>query len=146
VGVAGNAEAEAGVYLYDTTTWEIVHQWTLQEPGMTINSLFFSPDSEMVAVVCSQTGVCLRDVTTGEVVRQLENSTFARDAAFSPDGAYLAVVGGSYLQVYEVATGEMLYRQTVMAEDNSYLRVAFSPDGSQIATANTLDLLLFEMP
>jgi len=146
VGVAEGGEAEAGVYVYDTATWEVVTFWETADSDMVVNTLLFSPDSETVAVVCSQVGVCLHDTETGELVRVLEETEFARDAAFSPDGAYLAVVGGSYLQVYDVASGELLYRQSVMAADNGYLRVAFSPDGSQIATANMLDLLVFEMP
>ena len=146
VGVSDGGAADPGVYLYDTATWEQVDYWEPTEADMTVNTLLVSPDNETVAIVCAQTGVRLRSVETGELVRVLEDSAFARDAAFSPDGATLAVVGGSYLQVYDVASGEMLYQQTMTAEDNGYLRVAFSPDGSHVATANTLDMLVFEIP
>ena len=61
-----------------------------------------------------------------------EGSSFANDAAFSPDGSRLATAGSDgKVQVYSVAT-----RKTVMtldAGDAEATSVAFSPDGRLIA-------------
>jgi WD40 repeat protein len=148
VAVAPNSAAETGVYIFDTRTWEVVQYWEprADAPNPVISALVISPDSRLVAVVCYQTGVCLRDLKSGETSQELDTSVFALDAAFSPDGQYLAVVGGEYMHVYNVADGALLYQQTVLSEGNNYQKVSFSPDGRHIATANRQNILIFALP
>jgi WD40 repeat protein len=65
----------------------------------------FSPDSKLLACK-GRSGMQLRDVATGQVVRALVGPPVAA-AAFSPDGKTLA--GGGYQQVvfWDVQTGAL---------------------------------------
>ena len=148
VGVVRSGDVDPGVVIYDTADWGIVQQWASAVPDQNgetvVNELIFSPDSRYLAVVCSRTGVCLYDVASGERITGMPGSVFARDAAFSPNGAYLAVVGGEYLHLYEVESATLIHQQTTSGQ-HAYLNVAFAPGGAQIAVTDVDGVRVFDV-
>ncbi|HSB02065.1 MAG TPA: hypothetical protein VLE49_15555 [Anaerolineales bacterium] len=91
----------------------------------------FSPDGSMLATISYQAVVLWR-VSDGT---QLQ--TFPADVtdsvAFSPDGTTLALGSRQGLQLWRVSDGALL--QTLTAEDMGYCTMAFSRDGTLLASA-----------
>jgi WD40 repeat protein len=54
-------------------------------------------------------------------------------ARFSPDGKYLAAIGGKTALLWDVATGKLL--RTFSGHTDVINRLAFSPDGTHFLTA-----------
>jgi WD40 repeat protein len=81
--------------------------------------------------------VCLAEVTTGKLVRELTMPTSnAGPVAFSPDGKRLAVAMGSadgQIRLLDVATGETL--STLSSFGSRAQAMTFSPDGKYLIGA-----------
>ena len=91
-----------------------------------INGLAFSPDSRLLA--SAQT---IWDVKSRKAIHTLD----ARDyfhAAFSPDGAWLAVSGMQPIKLWNVASRQVVRTFEAQA-DNVSFSIAFSPDGTMLA-------------
>jgi WD40 repeat protein len=93
-------------------------------------ALFF-PDGERLAVALPQ-GVAIYEVETQAQLRLLETGA-SRRIALSPDGESLATISGREAQVWRVRDGALLY--TLSEHGTDVQDVAFSPDGSMVATA-----------
>eukprot|EP01061_Rhynchopus_euleeides_P002730 TRINITY_DN120_c0_g1_i1.p1 TRINITY_DN120_c0_g1~~TRINITY_DN120_c0_g1_i1.p1 ORF type:complete len:488 (+),score=112.32 TRINITY_DN120_c0_g1_i1:59-1522(+) len=90
-----------------------------------------SPDDTLVAVAF-QGGLRVHNIATGAAVA-VHNSpryTHLADSSFSSDGASLAVAGVGGVGVLSLSTGQELWFKT----DGAYAAVAYSPDGSRIAS------------
>jgi WD40 repeat protein len=111
------------------------------DPNLKTVPMFFglalAPDGRTVAYAGSG-GVHLRETDTGHFIARLDHTKWeptghARDVAYSPDGRLLASTCGSQVLVWDVAA------RTVTTEfkghESTCLSVAFSPDGTRIATA-----------
>ncbi len=97
---------------------------TLSIPGVGLQPAF-SPAGRLVALSGSSAPVSLWDITTGKLVRALEERGVA---AFSPDGRLLVVAASTSIIVREVASGRLVRR---LASRGG--RVCFSPDSLLLA-------------
>ena len=119
------------VLLLNPATWSI--QNTLSLPDETAHSLVWSPDSKMLAAAVSHKTIYLYAAESGELAH-----TFTSDAGgvgqeidWSPDGSKLAyTVGGGYMIVWDVATGEQVAQWRPNGRMGS---AAWSPDGQRLA-------------
>jgi WD40 repeat protein/tetratricopeptide (TPR) repeat protein len=118
---------------------------TLRGQGAAIKGVAFSPAGRLLASAGADGTVKVRDATTGQEVRSLDNpGSEAFGVAFSPDGRFLAAAlagpeKGFVLreavraQVWEVTTGREFLR--LEGSDYPFEQVAFSPDGRLLAAA-----------
>ena len=106
----------------------------------------FSPDAAMLAVAGSPAGhTCLWDVTTKRQVAVLTGPA-SNGAAFSPDGATLAIAGSSgQIYLWDVATARQVATLTDPSDtagtslagvSNDVVGVAFGPGGTTLAAAD----------
>ncbi|BBO32041.1 hypothetical protein PLANPX_1653 [Lacipirellula parvula] len=124
----------------DRPHFDAEHPPTYSKPA-TITALDVSPDGTLLAVSGVNETLLLdaKAAAQGErvVVRRLIGlSSRIESLRFSPDGSKLAVVGGQpgelgELQVWDVASGELLVSRTATADTLS--GAAWSPDGASIA-------------
>lgn len=97
--------------------------------------LAFSPDGDRLAVACGRECLFIHDANTGGELLRLDHRTRGVDAvAYSPHGDWLATVNwhDKSARLWDSRTGDELLKITHAKQANS---VAFSPDGSLLATA-----------
>jgi WD40 repeat protein/tRNA A-37 threonylcarbamoyl transferase component Bud32 len=90
----------------------------------------YSPDGRWIASGGWDSKISIWDARTGEACARLDNGSFARTLAFSPDGSRLVSKGHDRLQFWEVATGRRIHEIPVALD---ILAVAFCPDGATLA-------------
>jgi WD40 repeat protein len=105
-------------------------------------ALAFSPDGQRLASGHRAGDVLLWNPESGQMLRNLEGHKDAIvSLAFSPDGFYLASGGyDSTAKIWDVETGREICTLQANADQGPGLkenvRVAFSPDGSLLATGS----------
>jgi WD40 repeat protein len=116
----------AAPVLWDAVSGEKLMTMTVESDVATVA---FSPDGALLAGGGAQ--VHLWDVATGEIIATLpgDDMFYLAAPAFSPDGALLAVPGYP-VRVVDVPGATEVY--TIPLDAHT---VAFSPDGSRLATA-----------
>ncbi len=120
-------DLEPFVYEWDVTTGDLKHQIEVRD-DIHPNGLAVSPDGQTIAVTDYGNqrgknfsgGVLLLERGTGKLLRELPTpGTSAKQVAFSPDGRWLAAVGGVGVHVWdwrigeEVAAGSAGHRGTI---------------------------------
>jgi hypothetical protein len=133
------------VQLIDTTSGKALHKWPA--PGWAA-SMAWSPDGRTLAV--AWVDIDLWDVATGQRVKTLTgHGNVVRGISFSPDGKRLASVSlDTTARIWDVETakektkieqsGFIQYMKKGPVDQRlalPLLAVAFSPDGSSVATA-----------
>ncbi len=105
---------EPFVYEWDVATGDLRHQIELRD-DIYLNGLAITPDGQAIAVTDYGNrrsknfsgGVLLLERGTGRLVRELPTpGTSAKDVVFSPDGRWLAAVGGVGVHVWDWRIGE----------------------------------------
>lgn len=108
-------------------------------PLAPITAVAFSADNNLLAAG-SYGQVILWDLTKAQPVKQLTNVLGAvNDLRFSPKGDILAVGGGQPsakgdLRLYQVSDWKLL--ATLRGHDDVVFSIAFSPDGTELASAS----------
>ncbi|NQT17945.1 MAG: hypothetical protein HQ582_34655, partial [Planctomycetes bacterium] len=122
------------IKLWDTANGEL--RRTLTGHTDTVFSVAVSPDGSILASGARDRTAKLWRLATGEVLHTLQGHTsHVRSVAFNPDATLVA--SGSMdatVKLWDVATGE-LERSLETAAREGILAVAFSPNGSVLASA-----------
>jgi WD40 repeat protein/serine/threonine protein kinase/class 3 adenylate cyclase len=123
--------------ILNTTSGKLIREFT-QEPGNWDNKLAFDPTGSLIATAQHSGAVALYDASTGRLLMHLGGSSSIidemKDVAFSPDGHLLAAISfTATLYLWNMPSGaEVFHKQAQTGEGTA---VAFSPDGTTIATA-----------
>jgi len=100
----------------------------------------WSPDGRHIATSGTDGSARLWDATTGDLLKEFDQGAFW--GAWSPDGTRIVVAEGpgfSALNIWDVTSGEMLSRLTVIDDDygsHQFLTMDWSPDGKFITAAD----------
>jgi WD40 repeat protein len=130
------------VRLWDVRTQRIRSTISTNSSSV-VTSLSFSPDGTCLAASSGANGVTLWDTQSAEPRGTLDDSGLCRWVAFSTDGARVAGGFGSTdeLRVWDVSSGKIIAR----CEGDLILHpLAFSPDGSFLASANGSEIKLYD--
>ncbi|MEE2055867.1 WD40 repeat domain-containing protein, partial [Nocardiopsis tropica] len=119
------------VLLWEVDTTELVA--TLTGHTNPVTAVAFSPDGSTLASGGDEESARLWDVRTGNQSAVLETAS-SRSLSFHPDGSLLATGGFREAQVWNIETGE---RVAISDSADFTGEVAFSPDGSGLATADS---------
>jgi WD40 repeat protein len=110
----------------------------------------FSPDGRHLATICSGNEVEIRNASTGHRVSSLKHDDLVRNARYSPDGKWLATMSKteqrsrSRIAVWDVESGKVIAeREGGSASYGDDL--AFSPDGSRLASSSKKKGVRFEV-
>jgi WD40 repeat protein/transcriptional regulator with XRE-family HTH domain len=108
---------------------------TMQRSGSPSGSLSYSPDDKYLAY-SDDVNVRIADVTEGAEFLSLPPADSSiMDLRYSPNGTQLAVATRKgTITIYDTATGKKL--RSFVASPQEVQRIAFSPDGHRIASAN----------
>jgi WD40 repeat protein/serine/threonine protein kinase len=143
-GSRAAATGVSGVHVWDTGTWDIVFSDTDPGTERIYAAATFSPDGTLLVTQSSPQGedvatrmTAVWDLGSGEFLTEIGAfpTRDTRAVAFSPDGRLLVTGGAGRPKIYEPYTGRQLGLLDGPAT-NAH-GVAFSPDGSRIATAET---------
>lgn len=105
----------------------------IQAHSGNVQQIFFSPDGSLLASIGGEPGVRIWSVPGGEMVYDLnEEAVMALQAVFSPDSKRLAVASAAELQVWDLATGQIIHSISI-SEHAASASLKFSPDGMLLA-------------
>jgi WD40 repeat protein len=121
-----SSDQRGTIKVWDVALGQEAFAFSSQGEGM--NNLTFSPDSRLLA--SAQT---IWDVKSQQVLHTLDGRDYL-NAAFSPDGVWLAVSGKHPIKLWDVASGQVARTFEAQADTVSF-SIAFSPDGTMLANS-----------
>ena len=105
------------------------------EHDMTVKSVVFSSNGELLATGSHSGGVRIIEVATGVVQHSIKRGDTVHSVAFSPNGQWLALGSwGRDAEIIEVATG--IQKRAIRHDGGAVLSVAFSPNNELLATGS----------
>lgn len=138
------------VRLWEATTGKHLRLLISTEDEMDyVNSIAFSPISQILAYGWSDGAISLSDIKTDEPPKTLAKSlgTMRHQVlclAFSTDGMLLASgAWDSNVRLWDLKTNKLL--RTLTGHKSEVLSVAFSPDGKTLATCSKEDVRLWNI-
>jgi WD40 repeat protein len=131
------ADHDGAVKVWNLRTGDQCYSYTT-DPSWTI-SLAISPDGKTLATFVRSGKLSLRDLSTGRLLRTLDNESEPSALAFSPDGTTLALSGqDAGVSLWNYRTGQRLRAISTHVDRTGEVAVlAFSPDGSRLACAGS---------
>lgn len=134
--IQGKGDGESTIRLWNAATGERLHTFTGYDEDLL--NLEFSLDGTILATGASLDTVYLWDTATGEKLHVLTNEGLNSSMAFSPDDTILAIgASNGHVHLWDTATGEL--RRTFTGSPGSVELLAFSPDGTRLATSAGID-------
>lgn len=120
------------ILLWRASDWEPLQR--LEGHSSYVNALAFSPDNQLLASGGEDRILVVWSVESGEVVFTSDQPILGvKDVAFSPDGGLLGTASGeTRVRLWDTDSWEL--QMTLLGPSTQY-RLAFSPDGSRLATA-----------
>ncbi|MGA3325281.1 MAG: protein kinase [Terriglobia bacterium] len=110
---------------------------TLTGQAKEFTLIAFSPDGKLLASASNERMVKLWDGASG-TLRQKLSGDASYPFAFSPDGKLLAsVASNTKVRLWDVASGTL--RQTLAEHPSLVTAIAFSPDGTVLASAGMIE-------
>jgi WD40 repeat protein/DNA-binding SARP family transcriptional activator/class 3 adenylate cyclase len=109
--------------------------WSFESPGQQVWGPSFSPDGSLFAASWADEGVTrVMDLDTGRMVHEIP-VVGADRTSFSPDGDQIAIAswGPNVVVVVDTSSGEQAF--TLQGHEAPVTDVAWSPDGTWIATS-----------
>lgn len=94
----------------------------------------WSPDETQLATVLDSGAVDVWDVATGKQVAVLGSHPGASGVAWSPNGTWIAAVGGTHVSVWDAATGQLAHTLAAEAADGCTKGLAWTPDSKLLAS------------
>ena len=152
--------ADGTAKVWDAATGELLHTLSghLDNPDREnpderpwVGGLDISPDSKLIATGSVEGTARLWDAATGAELMTItlsdENVNAIGHVRFSPDGAWLAIQGGTdfflddIIQIVDVATGAERAKVT-SSEERAYAGFAFHPDGTMLLLGDAVGNLV----
>ena len=132
---SGGQDSE--IILWDIPTAQHRLSLTTQHTGA-IYSIAFSPDGKTLASGSQDQTLRLWDPNTGEQRATLRYPGYVTSVAFSPDETLLAIGSSTWInnQIQLLDTKTLQPRETLMGHTEEIAALAFSPDGSTLASAS----------
>ncbi len=133
------AECNNTIWLYSTESFEPVRVFKVPRDRFIdeVNSVSFSPDSQLLALACGDGTVKLWRVGSEEKLQTLNgNSGEAYSVDFSPNGEVLAAGYDSGVKLWKVESGEELHTLEFRTPEGWRITVRsvnFSPNGKLLA-------------
>ncbi|MBZ0279545.1 MAG: TIR domain-containing protein [Anaerolineae bacterium] len=142
--IIASASEDHSVILWNAATGDILRRF--EEHSNPVDYVLFSPDGQHIVSAsctesnaesnCTQAGMLLWEVDTGEIISRFEEHTsYINSIVFSPDGNLL--LSGSSdktLILWDIESGAVIRR--FEGHTNSVSSVAFSADGSSIVSGS----------
>jgi WD40 repeat protein len=127
------SDTHGAATISDASTGETVA--TLRGPDMIVWSAAYSPDGTRIVTANQDGSAHIWDVARGVELTTLCCQPYGPVwfARFSPDGRYVATVGNSDARLWDASTGG--YLRSFVGHVDVVTSVAFSPDGTRLATA-----------
>jgi WD40 repeat protein len=134
-----SGDVDKALKLWDASTGQLLHN--LAGHTNAVGSVRFSPGGGEILSGSSDGTFKLWDVPSGRLLRSYETSGGLSSAVLSPDARTVLAAGGEALELWDVATGEMLH--TFGIRLSAVVAVALSPDGTKVLSGsndNTIKL------
>ncbi|MEE8186210.1 MAG: PQQ-binding-like beta-propeller repeat protein [Nitrososphaerales archaeon] len=120
------------VMLWDTSAGNLI--WTNDHTDQ-VASVAFSPDGSKVASGSNDWTVKAWDTSTGNLIWTGDHADQVRSVVFSPDASILASGGwDNTVKLWDASTGNLIWTRD--DRNNTVGSVAFSPDGSKVASGS----------
>jgi WD40 repeat protein len=118
----------------EKTTWKVP---TADESQHWVRGLAFSPNGQKLAAFADGGELAVLETANGRLLATMSQEGVVLDVAWTPDGKWLASVGGDkHLRFWDPVTGKQKAGMMMgQARDDWVFALAFSPDGTKVALA-----------
>jgi WD40 repeat protein len=128
---------DGAIWLYGTADWELISE--LPVKGQTVTDVVFSPDGERLYSSGTDGRIRVWNVAEKTMLNNFQKGRQANRLALSPEGSFLASIYCNNTDSYGCTKGGVVVWSTADGKilqtfDDIALALAFSPDGSLLAT------------